>query len=204
VFEFININPKDFAWLQEEESMSFANYKAKSVKTEVMIEENKPTSYYEILITEMSNAPISLMLHTKTIRKTFKEFESLHKALDVRFKTKSLKLPDLPAKYNAFSNKTSAQFRSQGLERYLNELFKISCIGDSFALRRFIGYMSTSKPGSQTEISATTPMMYAHSQPILSQRAQSPMSDSSVGKGKEPSSSPNSFANILMKKKYKD
>jgi len=37
------------------------------------------------------------------------------------------------------------------LEKWLNQLFKIDCIGESFAFRKFIGNFSISKAGSMIE-----------------------------------------------------
>lgn len=46
----------------------------------------------------------------------------------------------IPKKFTAFNNKTSVDVRKKGLENYLNELFLMKEIDDSFSFRKFINF----------------------------------------------------------------
>lgn len=64
------------------------------------------------------------------------DFEELYDALVIKFGRENL--PNLPHKFTALFTQTSVESRMRGLESFLNVLFTIPNIGDSFAFRKFL------------------------------------------------------------------
>lgn len=122
----------------EDDGYDFSQLKAEIKDNRVsMRDEGKATTEYQITIIEWPFDSICATSERKVYRK-FKDFENLHKALKTRFPKE--KLPELPPKYNEFSSQTNVEVRMKGLEKYLNILFNIPKIGDSFVFRRFVSY----------------------------------------------------------------
>ena len=140
LFQFVGLNLSYYETLKDEETYSFSNFRAKIEKSEIWMNNNKPYTIYYILVEQKSQSDPKNKKRVYNLYRRFKEFDELHQALEKRFLDPAKKLPELPSKYNAFSNKTTVDFRQQGLESYLNQLFAYPNIGDSFAFRKFINF----------------------------------------------------------------
>lgn len=125
----------------DEELQDFSNQRAEIRDNRIIVLDNKkPFTEFEIRIIEYSRIDPSLQINEQRIYKKFKDFEILHKSLQMRFSANSYLLPELPAKYNEFGSRTSVDSKMKGLEKYLNALFKLPKIGDSFAFRKFVSH----------------------------------------------------------------
>jgi len=139
LFEFIELNTSYYDWLKDEDALDFSNFEAKIDNNQILMSNNKPYTVYHIAII---NSPLDLRKKKQkySLYRRFKEFDQLHQSLLKRFASSQVDLPNLPPKYTTFSNKTTVDSRQQGLQTYLNELFHVPNIGDSFAFRKFVSY----------------------------------------------------------------
>jgi len=141
LMNFIEINPSYSEWLKDEDAYDFSRFTALIDNNQILMSNNKPYTVYHIVIEEKNSAagPGKKKLRYSLLRR-YKEFDMLYQALQTRFSHAPAKLPELPPKYTTFSNKTTVDFRQQGLERFINSLFNYPNIGDSFAFRKFINF----------------------------------------------------------------
>ena len=140
LFNFIEINANYSEWLKDEEAYDFSKFSALIDNNQILMNNNKPYTVYHIIIEEKSQTDPKKKKVRYSLLRRYKEFDMLYQALLTRFSHAPTKLPELPPKYTTFSNKTTVDFRQQGLERFINNLFNYPNIGDSFAFRKFINF----------------------------------------------------------------
>ena len=140
LFQFISLPAYCHDALKEtRDAASLSNLKAEVVETCIMIDEKTKESFtaYLIEINSLNNEKLDKIKRKSRFIKRFSDFEKLHKSLGMRFERERL-FPSFPSKNFGILNKTTITKRKKALEQYLNSLFKVPGIEDSFAMRNFI------------------------------------------------------------------
>lgn len=110
----------------------YKDFVARDFESKVSLEQNeKQFLLYAITIEEAGKFKSKIL-------KRYTDFENLHQALQTRFKSDEVSLPELPGKLDFFVN-TQIKSRGERLIEYLNQLFAIESIEDCFTFRKFIG-----------------------------------------------------------------
>ena len=138
-------------FLQSTEKMDFSNWWVRVIENRIKILSNN-IAVTEFVILVDTGVPDENHTNQYKIYKRMIDFEDLYSALVVRF-GKDL-LPQLPAKFNSFFSQTSVEHRMNGLESFLNELFKVSNIEDCFAFRKFLNAPLSDLPRRISKASA--------------------------------------------------
>lgn len=103
------------------------------------------------------------------IFKRYNDFYELDQSLKLRYRNlveiKKLDqppkdYPELPPKVSAFGLRTSVAYRGPRLQQFLNDLFKLPLIGQSFSFRKFIEISSQSQISVMIEQSKSNNSSY--------------------------------------------
>jgi len=100
-------------------------------------------SFYYILITEDNQKDHDNADHSHLIIRTYEYFYMLHKTLKMRYNSSILKdveFPEFPLDLGPTVTNSTCVLKHKLLQKYLNSLFKVPQIGDSFAFRKFIAF----------------------------------------------------------------
>ena len=131
LFKFINLDESYYdLFLLKPIQITFSNYVAKINQCYFRLDKNsEPYEIYSIQL-------IINLEYSYSIFKRFSDFYQLHKELILRefFKEKNVKLP---SRISSFILKTGSK-RKIDLEDYLNQLFQIEGIEDSYVFREFL------------------------------------------------------------------
>ncbi|KRX05547.1 Phox homologous domain [Pseudocohnilembus persalinus] len=123
-----------------EEKRDFKKFKAKKINTETKIDNNESYVVYRFQI-------LCEGQKVKILEKRYRQFDDLNDSLKIRYTNhkqqkpelyKDIQFPEFPPKLSAFGFKTSTKHREEKLVEYLNALFQLPEIGQSYVFINFV------------------------------------------------------------------
>ena len=144
VFKFINL-PDDPLSLNLINSSPptgmFKFYRAKITDTQIIFDKNstRMCTYYMIMI-QAHTENFLKCLSSYQIIKRYNDFHTLHESLSLRYPKMNAELPPKIDMFGAFQTNVVKDERKIGLEKYLNEIFQLDGIEQSFGFRVFIEF----------------------------------------------------------------